>query len=132
MRTLLLTTAAVLFSAMTATAQSNLVADNVATSTTNASATGGDDCMVRTTSDAWSSLGLSADQLTKVQDIQATHRKECVAAKKDKSMSDKAGMCKHDAQIKEVLTADQYTKWQAWCAKQPSNTATPQSTPQTK
>lgn len=132
MRTFLIPAATVLFSAMTATAQSNLVVDNMTVSTVGTAMGTADDCVVRTTTDAWNSLGLSADQLTKVQDIQTSHRKDCLAVKQEKSMTDMAGTCKHETRIKEVLTADQYTKWQAWCAKQSSTLNTPESAPEAK
>lgn len=95
-----------------------------------------DDCVSRTTPENWTSLGLSAEQLSKVREIQASHRKECAAHDETKAHETKANetkmtenqtadakakmMDKHEGKIKEVLTAEQYGKWLTWCAEQPA------------
>jgi protein CpxP len=65
-------------------------------------------------------LGLSADQTAKVQQILLTRGQEMQAMRgqaRDASNRDQmrqqmqAGRAKYDAQFKEVLTADQYTKY---------------------
>jgi hypothetical protein len=71
------------------------------------------DCL-RTTEADWKAMGLTADQLTKVKDIQAEHEKACAGMKKDDAsktmMTDK-----HEARIKEVLTPTQYDAWKKQC-----------------
>ncbi|QQR86728.1 MAG: hypothetical protein IPJ76_00450 [Flavobacteriales bacterium] len=124
MKNILLPAALVLMS-IAATAQSTLVAENTATATTaEAIVTDGhDDCLSRTTPEAMNSLGLTPEQMGKVRDIQASHKKECTAAEATKSVETKAKITdKHEAQVKEVLTLDQYTKWLTWCADQPAKT----------
>lgn len=77
------------------------------------------ECLMNADAQAWSSLGLTSDQTRRVQEIQAQCKKECEGMKgsadKDhmRTMSDK-----HDAQIKAVLSPDQYSKWVAWCGTQ--------------
>ena len=127
MKRTLLPAVVVLMSATTATAQSALVAANT-TETVSAAVAVSDDCVMKTSAEAWTSLGLSKDQLTKVQEIQSVHRKECGAMKAEEKAEDKAELAeKHQSQIKEVLTADQYNKWLAWCAQQPARTDKPTS-----
>lgn len=108
-----------------ATAQSTLVAENTTTQPSNTVEAivvdGHDDCLSRTTPEAMTSLGLSPEQQGKVRDIQAAHKKECAAHDATTTAEVKAKVAdKHEAQVKEVLTPDQYTKWVAWCADQPA------------
>ncbi len=71
-------------------------------------------------------LGLSADQTTKVRQILLARGQEMQAMRgqaKDASNRDQmreqmqAGRAKYDAQFKEVLSADQYTKYTAMQAE---------------
>ena len=73
-------------------------------------------CMMATDKD-WASLGLSAEQTTKVKVIQGECQTDCGAMTKD---DPKMGMMmdKHEARVKEVMTAAQYDKWMTWCANQ--------------
>lgn len=61
----------------------------------------------------WADLGLTADQVTKVKDIQATCKKEHDAAKAAGTKYTEAS--KHEGELKAVLTPDQYAKWSQWC-----------------
>ncbi|MCB0765302.1 MAG: hypothetical protein R2815_05295 [Flavobacteriales bacterium] len=68
--------------------------------------------------DTWTSLGLSAEQVAKVKDIQATCKKEAEAMKADATRMEGKSMdhaSKHEAELKAVLTPEQYTKWTKWC-----------------
>lgn len=122
MKNFLLPAALVLMSAA-ATAQSTLVAENSTQPATVEAVIvdGHDDCLSRTTPETMTSLGLSPEQQGKVRDIQAAHKKECAAHDATTNAETKANVAdKHEAQVKEVLTPDQYTKWVAWCADQPA------------
>lgn len=76
-------------------------------------------CMMDTDAAAWTSLGLSAEQLTKVQAAQTACKSECAAMKDGASTQDKAAhqaqMERHTATIKATLDKEQYMKWQKWC-----------------
>ncbi len=77
-------------------------------------------CMMDTDAAAWTSLGLSADQMTKVQAAQSACKSECAAMKDGASIEDKAAhqaqMERHTATIVSTLDKEQYMKWQKWCA----------------
>lgn len=77
-------------------------------------------CMMDTDAAAWTSLGLSAEQMTTVQAAQTTCKSECAAMKDGASTEDKAmhqaQMERHTATIKATLDKEQYMKWQKWCA----------------
>lgn len=106
-----------------ATAQSTLVAENTSSPAPVEVVVvdGHDDCLSRTTPEAMTSLGLTPEQQGKVRDIQAAHKKECAAHDATTTTETKTKVAdKHEAQVKEVLTPDQYTKWLTWCADQPA------------
>lgn len=73
-------------------------------------------CMTATDKD-WTSLGLTAEQTTKVQSIQAECMKACGAMMKSDPKMGKM-MDKHEADVKAVLTTGQYDSWMKWCAAQ--------------
>ena len=80
------------------------------------------DCLKTTDAD-WKTLGLTAEQMTKVQAIQAEHKKDCSAMKDEAGMkhdeATKAAMAdKHEERIKEVLTPAQNDAWMKWCTAQ--------------
>lgn len=62
----------------------------------------------------WTDLGLSAEQLEKVKVIQTSCKKEYEAAKAAGTKYTEAS--RHEADLKTVLTPDQYTKWSQWCS----------------
>ncbi|MEO8589143.1 MAG: hypothetical protein ABI432_07240 [Flavobacteriales bacterium] len=80
-------------------------------------------CMTATDKD-WASLGLSAEQATKVKAIQVDHEKACAGKMSDDPTVTKR-MDEHEAQVKAVLTPAQYDNWMKWCAAQASAPATP-------
>lgn len=71
---------------------------------------------IMASADTWTSLGLNADQIAKVKDIQASCKKEYDASKADATKAT-ASVNKHEEQLKAVLTPEQYTKWSQWCAE---------------
>ncbi len=66
--------------------------------------------------DTWTTLGLTAEQVAKVKDVQTACKKDKMAAKDDAMAM--ASMGKHETELKAILTPDQYTKYTAWCAEQ--------------
>jgi len=81
--------------------------------TLTATQEGKKDCM-KTTEAEWKSLGLSADQITRVKAIQDEHTKACAGMKKDDARAD-AMVDKHEESLKEVLTPLQFENWQKQC-----------------
>ena len=69
----------------------------------------------------WASLGLTAEQTTKVKAIQEEHTRDCAGKAKDEASAAKS-MDKHEARIKEVLTPEQYDQWMKWCTAQAAPT----------
>ncbi len=83
-------------------------------------ASGSHECIMATDANALASLSLSPEQTAQVTAIQADCTKACAAASMD---ADKQQIGdKHAAQLKGVLTAEQYSKWVAWCANAPAKT----------
>lgn len=76
-------------------------------------------CMMDTDAAAWTSLGLSEDQMATVQAAQSACKSECAAMKDGASAEDKAlhhaQMERHTATIQSTLSKEQYVKWQKWC-----------------
>ncbi len=75
-------------------------------------------CMMASDKD-WASLKLSAEQTEKVKGIQAECMKECGAMMKTDPKMAKM-MDKHEANVKAVLTPEQYENWMKWCSAQAS------------
>jgi hypothetical protein len=79
---------------------------------------GGDhDCIKATDEKAMTSLGFTADQMTKVKEIQAAHKKECAGMEKASGEAKTAVADKHEEQLKAALPNEQYNKWVAWCTE---------------
>jgi hypothetical protein len=57
-------------------------------------------------------LGLEKEQLVRVREIQAECERECAAAKAETGSMNKEVMARHEARIQEVLTPEQYTRYQ--------------------
>ena len=66
--------------------------------------------------DAWTSLGLTNDQIAKVKEIQAVCQKDYDVSKADGSAA--TSVAKHEEDLKTVLSPDQYNKWVQWCDEQ--------------
>jgi Spy/CpxP family protein refolding chaperone len=72
-------------------------------------------CMMMSDSTA-QGLGLTTAQIALVKESDARCMKACekVGENKEGHM-DHAAMATHDAEMKKILTADQYAKWNAMC-----------------
>lgn len=116
---IMLTAAALCLGIMSASAQSDKVQD--ATSPKN--------CLTSTTDKDWSSLGLSAEQSTKVKDLQGEWRKAESAKTVDAKTATKSSpmMDSYEAKVKEVLTPEQYENWVKWCSTHASKGVTKSS-----
>jgi len=66
--------------------------------------------------ETWTTLGLTADQVSKVKVVQTSCKKDKMAAKDDATAM--RSMTKHETELKAILTPDQYTNYTAWCAEQ--------------
>lgn len=107
MRTFALALASVL--CYTASAQAHVateVADANVTSAAPAPSDGPDLCIMAPEA-TWQSLGLTADQMTKVKDLQ----QQCSAVK-DKPEAD---MTEHEKELATILTPEQHASYQKWC-----------------
>lgn len=82
-----------------------------------------DDCVLATTAEDWTAMGLTTAQVEEVQAVQTECKTACVALKEtgreDPAMS-QAMLEKHRERIRTVLTKEQYDKWVAWCSTRPS------------
>ena len=73
-------------------------------------------CVASTTDKDWASLGLSADQTTKVKSIQTESMKANDKMKADHMETKESPMMdKYEGEVKSVLTPEQYDKWVKWC-----------------
>lgn len=73
-------------------------------------------CLASTTDKDWTSLALTADQTTKVKEIQGECMKASDKMKADHMDSKESPMLdKYEGQVKAVLTPEQYDKWVKWC-----------------
>ncbi|MFZ1687454.1 MAG: hypothetical protein WAU70_08540 [Flavobacteriales bacterium] len=99
--------------AVGASAQSTTVAK----AATPATAASTHQCLATTDDAAWTSLGVKPDQLTRVHAIQADCKKACGALTAEEKAAKEADVvAKHEADLKAVLTPEQYVNWQKWCA----------------
>ena len=104
----LMTAAALCLGMMTAQAQTGKTAP-MASNTTN--------CIATTTDKDWASLGLTAEQTTKVKEIQGECRKASDKMKADNMDSKESPMLnKYEEEVKKVLTPAQYEKWVKECS----------------
>ncbi len=72
--------------------------------------------------DAWTSLGLTNDQIAKVKEIQAACQKDYDVSKADGSAA--TSVARHEEDLKTVLSPDQYKKWVQWCDEQQASKGT--------
>jgi len=83
-----------------------------------------DECVLSTTAEDWTAIGLTAAQVADVQAIQTQCKTDCIALKEtggsDPAMG-KGMLEKHRSHIQAVLTAEQYEKWLVWCSTRPSH-----------
>jgi hypothetical protein len=82
-----------------------------------------DVCLLNTTDEAWTALGLSAEQLEQVKSVQTLCETDCTAMQ-ESGQSDpalaQAMLDKHRENIRSVLTKEQYDKWLTWCDDRPA------------
>ena len=77
-------------------------------------------CLLATNKETWASLGLSAEQIAKVEGLQTTCKTACAAVSETGERDVKtaaAVMEKHEDEVRKVLTEEQYNKWQTWCSE---------------
>jgi hypothetical protein len=82
-----------------------------------------DECMLNTTEETWTALGLTSEQLDQVKAIQTLCQTDCTALQErggsDPAMA-QAMLEKHRENIRTVLSKDQYAKWLDWCGERPT------------
>lgn len=82
-----------------------------------------DECLLNTSDEAWSALGLNTEQLEQVKAIQTLCQTDCMAIQEtgesDPALA-QAMLEKHRENIRAVLTKEQYDKWLAWCDQRPA------------
>jgi Spy/CpxP family protein refolding chaperone len=74
-------------------------------------------CIASTTDKGWADLGLTAEQTTKVKEIQSESRKATDRLKADNMENKESPMLdKYEDEVKKVLTPAQYEKWVKECS----------------
>jgi len=89
---------------------------------------GGKHHCIMAKAETWTQLGLSAEQLAKVEEIQASCKKDYEAAKAAGTDAS-ASVATHEEQLKAVLTPEQHTAWTTWCAEKKASKAAPAEEP---
>jgi len=81
-----------------------------------------DECLLNTTDETWTAMGLSSEQVEQVMAIQTLCQTDCTAMQ-ERGGSDpalaQAMLEKHRETIRGILSKDQHAKWIAWCAERP-------------
>jgi Spy/CpxP family protein refolding chaperone len=114
MKTLLLTFGLAAF-AFSATAQTASIESKPAVASAVAT-TEGHDCLMKADAKTWETLGLTADQTKRVQELQA------------QAKGDAKAHANSDEQVKAVLSPEQFAKYTEWCkgvAKSTDKATTP-------
>lgn len=82
-----------------------------------------DECLLNTTDETWTSMGLAPEQIEEVKAIQTLCETDCTAmqetGKRDPALA-QAMLEKHRENIRAVLSKEQYDKWQTWCEQRPA------------
>jgi hypothetical protein len=81
------------------------------------------ECLIAADASVWTAIGLNDEQMERVKAIQGTCRTDCMATKENGAQDapvSKAIVEKHEQEVKQVLTPDQWAKWQAWCRERPA------------
>jgi hypothetical protein len=75
-------------------------------------------CLLGTFDDTWSALRLSDDQLNRIRLVQSACREECevAGAHRTKDASSNANGSAVLAEVKNILTAEQYAAWVTFCS----------------
>lgn len=127
MKTLLIAIGLVTAFAVSANAQGTMTTSSTAT----AAAVVSKDCLMQADASTWKTLGLNPDQIKRMDDIKARHEKECMAMGEAEKTMD-AAKCKHEDEVKAVLTSAQYTRWQEWCKTHESSEGSMEKQPEKK
>jgi hypothetical protein len=79
-------------------------------------------CFVATEEATWTAIGLDAEQLERVKTMQTACKTDCALTPEttttEKNLSG-AVLKLYEAQLEELLTTEQYTKWTQWCDQRP-------------
>lgn len=78
----------------------------------------------------WASLGVTKEQLSRVHEIQAACKSDYGMAKDTGTKT--ASVSKHESELKEALTPEQYAKWEKWCAERKTTSSTAPAAPTEK
>jgi len=71
-------------------------------------------CLMATGID-WARLGVDGDQVLLVNAIQSECLQDCVAAKESGGGRLPAVLDRHIAELRKVLSAEQFAQWSKWC-----------------
>jgi len=80
-------------------------------------------CLMATGAD-WARLGIHQEQILSVNAIQSTCMQDCVAAREAGSGITSV-MDRHIAELRKVLTPEQFDSWDKWCSSKLSPKAVP-------
>lgn len=82
-----------------------------------------DECLLNTTEETWSAVGLTPEQIEEVMTIRTLCETDCTAlqqtGERDPELAH-AMLEKHRENLRAVLSREQYDKWQKWCEKRPA------------
>ncbi len=80
-------------------------------------------CLLGTYDDRWTALRLSEDQLHRMRLVQSACREECEGAgvRKTNNPISNANGSTVLAEVKNILTTEQYTAWVAFCSEGPTS-----------
>lgn len=81
------------------------------------------ECLLNTTDEVWSAVGLSGEQLKEVRSIQTLCQTDCTALQErggsDPALAE-AMLQKYREDVRKLLTKDQFDQWNSWCDKRPA------------
>jgi hypothetical protein len=83
-----------------------------------------DQCLLTTTTEEWTALGLSAEQVKEVQAVQTSCKTDCMAVSDGKvspQALSPAIVEKHRERIRELIGEERYAKWLDLCRKRPAD-----------
>lgn len=82
----------------------------------------GQECLLATPVATWSAIGADADQVKRIEAIQALCHTDCNAQAEDGKLdaaTSKAIVKKHEDEVARILTAEQFAQWKAYCKGRP-------------
>jgi hypothetical protein len=83
-------------------------------------------CIMGTDPSVWASLKLTTDQLERVKRVQEACLEECEAAGAAKAAGSTISTADGStvvAELKNVLSTDQFAQWITWCSQRPADPA---------